>query len=432
MTEYQIALQLFPGYRDSDTRIIREFANSRAQPKPGFLTDFLGCRIRTTSVWKQARTLDGQLLEIPVPGDFHAEAIEWIGLLKAVRGAKEKYVAMELGAGFGPWTIAGAVAARRRGIQNIRLCAVEGDAQHYRSLRQHFVDNGFDPDAHRLLEAAVGVQVGVAHWPVIDESAATEEWGIRPMDSDTDYTGRQFQQTRQINVVSMRDLVVTEDQWDLIHIDVQGHEVDICRSCIDELNKRARWIVVGTHSRKLDGDFLQLMWGSGWFLEHEKPTKFNYAANQCKLEAMTILDGTQVWRNPRLATAQQINHLSSFSQAITSLINHIDVKAEEKFTLPITVTNTGTEAWFGSEYDDAPVNASYRWLDENGRPLSIEGCRTSLQAPLWPGDHSRFNLEVIAPPKAGSYVLQLSMVQEGVAWFIDKGANSLILRAIVS
>jgi hypothetical protein len=72
----------------------------------------------------------------------------------------------------------------------------------------------------------------------------------------------------------MLDLIMKESRWDLIHIDVQGDEVDICRSCIDELSARVRWIVVGTHSRKIDGDLLDLMWRAGWMLEHEKPSKF--------------------------------------------------------------------------------------------------------------------------------------------------------------
>jgi predicted O-methyltransferase YrrM len=163
MTDAHVSLQLFPGYADADTSIFAEFRNPDAKPEPGFLVDFLGSRIRTTSLWKQARALDGQLLGFPVPGDFHAEAIEWIGLLTAVRSASGQYVAMELGAGFGPWIIAGALAAKLRGLTDIRLCAVEGDPEHFRFLRQHFIDNGFEPDRHSLFEAAVGHKAGAAH-----------------------------------------------------------------------------------------------------------------------------------------------------------------------------------------------------------------------------------------------------------------------------
>ena len=111
MTETQAALQLFPGYTDADEALLKSFENANARSEPGFITDFLGGRTRTTSVWKEVRQLDGQLMGLPVPSDFHAETIEWVGLLKSICTATQKYVAMELGAGFGPWVIAGAIAA---------------------------------------------------------------------------------------------------------------------------------------------------------------------------------------------------------------------------------------------------------------------------------------------------------------------------------
>lgn len=112
VTDSHLWLQLFPGYNDEDTTIFQEFISRDARAEPGFVVDFLGCRMRASSLWKEAKTLDGALLGPPVPGDFHAEAVEWIGLLKAVRSAAGQYVAMELGAGFGPWSVAGGVAAR--------------------------------------------------------------------------------------------------------------------------------------------------------------------------------------------------------------------------------------------------------------------------------------------------------------------------------
>lgn len=301
LTDYHVGLQLFPGYNDEDIAIFQEFVNRDAKPEPGFVVDFLGCRIRTSSLWKKAKTLDGTLLGAPVPGDFHAETIEWIGFLKAVRSASGRYVAMELGAGFGPWSVAGGVAARLRGVTNVRLCAVEGDSQHFQWMRQHFWDNGFDPEEHALFEAAVGARAGVAAWPLLPHSSASEDWGCRPLQANADYRGQRFQEVKHVDVIPMLELVRREPQWDLIHIDVQGDEVDLCRSCLDELTARVKRVVTATHSRKIDGDLLELMWRAGWVLEHEKPAKFTFASDRPTLEGMITLDGTQVWRNPQLA-----------------------------------------------------------------------------------------------------------------------------------
>ena len=246
---------------------------------------------------------------MPVPCDYHAEAAEWIGLLKTVQSAGERWAGMELGAGFGPWIVAGANAARLKGISDIRLCAVEADAQHFESLRQHLQDNGFAPDAHRLFQAAVGAAAGTAFWPVTEDPR--EDWGSRPMPdhasgtSATDHLGRTWSKTVPVRILAMSDLLQAEPTWNMIHIDVQGHEVEICRSCIEELNRRVHWLIVGTHSRKLDGDMIELMRSAGWVLENEKPSKFHFLPEAPTLEAMTHVDGVQVWRNPRMSGGPQ-------------------------------------------------------------------------------------------------------------------------------
>lgn len=427
MTDAQVSLQLFPGYAESDTRIFAEFPNPEAKPEPGFVVDFIGSRIRTTSLWKEARALDGQLIGIPVPADFHAEAIEWIGLLKAVRTAAGQYIAMELGAGFGPWSVAGGLAARRRGIANVRLYAVEGDSHHFQLLRQHFTDNGFEPDRHCLFEAAVGTRAGVAQWPILENPS--EAWGSRLIADGNDCAAHGSQRTKQVSVLSMLDLIRREPRWDLVHIDVQGDEVALCRSCIEDLNARVRWIVVGTHSRKVDGDLLELMCHAGWLLENEKPAKFAFAPNPATLEAMTTIDGTQVWRNPRLLC--EGDPLSSFAQMITSTVREFRVKARGAYYIDINVKNTGTQPWFGGS-QLARVDASYRWHNSEGNVLPNEGNRTLLNRPvLRPGESEALRLEVVAPRDPGPYTLWISMVQEGVDWFYRRGAKPLILLATV-
>jgi FkbM family methyltransferase len=429
ITDTHIAMQLFPGYTDADTAIFAEFRNSEAKPEPGFIVDFLGSRTRTSSLWREARRLDGHLIGIPVPGDFHAEAIEWIGLLKAVRSAVGQYVAMELGAGFGPWTVAGAVAARQRRIRDIRLCAVEGDPHHFQSLRQHLIDNGFDPERHTLLQAVVGVRAGVAQWPAVDDSTEPNDWGCRPMQASRDYRGREFLKTKPIEVVPMLDLIVREPRWDLIHMDVQGDEAALCRSCIDELTARVKRITSATHSRKIEGDLLDLMSGAGWLLEHEKPARFNFVPDAASLEAMTTMDGTQVWRNPRIIDVG--DPLSSFSQEISSTAREFRARPGEVVNIEIIARNTGVQPWFGRA-QSAPVNAGYRWFDISGNQLPIEGNRAQLNSlVVRPGESDRLVLQIETPPDPGSYVLWISMVQEGVAWFYAKGANPLVLSAEV-
>jgi FkbM family methyltransferase len=154
------------------------------------------------------------------------------------------------------------------------------------------------PDAQRLHRAAVAVEEGIAHWPVTVDSS--NDYGFRPIDEDGDYMNRNFAKTQEVKLLAMRDLVRSEDRWDLIHMDVQGAEFDICRDAMPDLKERSKRVMIGTHSRKLEGSLMALFAETGWVLENEKPCKFTFWPNHKTLEAMTTVDGTQTWNNPAL------------------------------------------------------------------------------------------------------------------------------------
>jgi hypothetical protein len=302
-------LATFPGYRPEELSVFDAFASAAPQPSPGFVTDFHGSRVRISSLWDGVKHLDGLVLPRPVPADYHAETIEWLGLLKSALTARDHFVAMELGAGIGPWLVAGAVAARLRGIHDLHLCGVEGDPGRFALMQQHFRDNGIDPDQHSLFQAGVGIVSGMAKWPRLQDYRNVA--GARPIrqtgegdnsldDRDLDYVAHMSDEFVDIDVIGIRDLLVDRPAWDFVHMDVQGTEVDLCRCCADLLSERVRYLVVGTHSRKLDGDLLEIMLNESWILENEKPCQFVFKADARTLETMTTLDGTQVWRNPRL------------------------------------------------------------------------------------------------------------------------------------
>jgi FkbM family methyltransferase len=296
------SLQIFKGFEDSDLRIFDLLTQDGLQPAAGFVTDFLGCRTRVSHLYDAVHSLDGHVMGIPVPGDFHAEAVEWIGVMKTAVAAKDRYVAMEWGAGWAPWLIAGAAAAQHRGITDIRLYGVEADPQHCDAMRQHFLDNGFAPDDHVLLQAAVGTEDGSARWPVEDD--ARNQWGARPLregsDQDVDYLSSRVDRFMDVTIFGATGLILREPMWDMVHIDIQGWEGEVCRSAIDALTERVKWVVIGVHSRIQDAELCQIFHKAGWILEHEKPTRFRFLPAQPNFEAMVVADGTQVWRNPRL------------------------------------------------------------------------------------------------------------------------------------
>jgi hypothetical protein len=220
------------GYRAEDLAVFEAFGSAAPEPMAGFVTDFHGSRARVSSLWDGVQHLDGVVLPIPVPGDYHADTAEWLGVLKAVLAADNRFAAMELGAGMGPWLVAGAVAARIRGIDDIRLLGVEGDPDRFALMQQNFRDNRIDPNEHTLICGGVGVRSGKAKWPRIADFRNVS--GARPVRQGQDIAenpdrgdlnyleGIVGDELIEINIVAFDELLTHQPLWDLVHIDVQG------------------------------------------------------------------------------------------------------------------------------------------------------------------------------------------------------------------
>ena len=258
ITSSDLRFYTYFGFKEDEIGLLENLRAIDAKGEPGFITEPYGIRTRTTSLWPEMASHDGALVGLPVPGNWHWEATEWLAIMRSVLSAERRYRIMELGAGWGPAAVAGAVLARRRGVEDIRATAVEAEPHHFATVRQHFMDNGLNPASHVLLNAAVGVRKATAKWPVSEDN--DRAYGNRPFDRDGDYLGRPITETRNVKIVSFRTLLKAEPFWDLVHIDIQGGEFDICRSAIRLMDRRVARVCIGVHSRKLDGDLFDLFW----------------------------------------------------------------------------------------------------------------------------------------------------------------------------
>lgn len=105
----------------------------------GLLEDsFLGTVFRST--YDVIRVSRGAAAAFPPP--VNEEYFEWIDLLSAVVQASDDFTFLELGAGYGRWSIRAAAAARQRGIETVTLGCVEAEPTHFEWLRQTLFDNG--------------------------------------------------------------------------------------------------------------------------------------------------------------------------------------------------------------------------------------------------------------------------------------------------
>lgn len=96
----------------------------------------------------------------------------------------------------------------------------------------------------------------------------------------------------------------------------------------------------------------------------------------------------------------------------------------------IEIANLGAERW--SSLGERCVRVSYHWLRADGTIAVLDGDRTPLNRDLQPGESMRLWVSVRAPDTPGEYVLQLSLVQEAVAWMEELGGRTLDMRVTVS
>jgi FkbM family methyltransferase len=262
---------------------------ARSRPQHGFIVDFVGTRTSTRYVNVTENMSGACFDEIPVPGDWKASAIEWIGTLKAVEASESQFVAVELGAGWGPWVVASGHAAKRLGRAPIRLYPVEADPGKFQFLLDHLQNNEFQQHEYRAEQAIIGPQDGIAHYPIID---AVVDWGSAATFGGVSDPSKFI----ALKSITIETLIKDERLVDLLHCDIQGSELEVISRSINALNSKVRYMVIGTHGRSIEGGLIELLSGAGWILENEEASKLGcYSA-----PPPCLSDGTQVWRNTRL------------------------------------------------------------------------------------------------------------------------------------
>jgi hypothetical protein len=246
------------------------FTPCGAIAEKGFFFDFLGTKTRIEYLPESCQWLSGKTFGFPQPaGTILHEYEEWQGVMAAVREAAASFVCVELGAGWGPWLVSSAFAARQLGISNIFLIGVDADARNLEFIKTHFSDNGIDPEQHKFLHAAIdGHDKRRSLW---------KPWSVTTISLNT----------------LLKDLPVV----DLIHCDIQFAESRAFSASIKTVTDRVRRVVVGTHSRKIEDELIETFQTWSWFLEYETACKYRIDDGRPYLNT----DGVQVWRNTRIS-----------------------------------------------------------------------------------------------------------------------------------
>ncbi len=277
--------------------LMQRYSEVSQVPEPGVVRNFLGVRVPPVVYPSILDAMAGTIEPIPNPGNWHADIAEWASALRAVDCAGDVFRVVELGCGWGCWMVNSGFAARKTG-RRVELIGVEGDPNHLKNAVKTLEMNGFTSENYKLFHGVAAAQAGHAIFPNVQ--AGTAGWGAEAIfspDADTLARAATDPDVQVLDCYTLEQLGMG-NVIDLLHIDIQGAEVDYVAGNLDNMNTYVRRVLIGTHSRIIEGQLHDIFLKAGWRMEAERPA---IAPIQNGVP-ITSIDGVHMWINPALAT----------------------------------------------------------------------------------------------------------------------------------
>ena len=281
-----------------------------------YQSDFLGATTSHRFVAGLRCTGGHTVTDYPDPDE---EYFQWVDLLESVVAARGSYTMLDLGAGFGRWSVRAAYAIRQfnPGLPYY-LTAVEAEPVRYEWMRTHFGHNGIDASQHRLIHAAVSDTPGEVLFYVGGPrggpfDCTPDHWYGHSLTKDYDVSSQSkrdgkyhgFKVTchksgwRSIRVpsVSLRDLLKDLRRVDFIDVDIEREELPAIRSAIEELDAKVKRLHIGTHGKEIEDQLRQLLSAHGWRCLADYSL---FSKSETPWGTISFENGVQSWVNPRL------------------------------------------------------------------------------------------------------------------------------------
>jgi len=137
---------------------------------------------------------------------------------------------------------------------------------------------------------------------------------------------------------------------------------------------------------------------------------------------------------PAITESHEPLYDDAFDAAISAPDAPARMRAGQKQTLRIVVRNASDYPWPAKGETDGRyyINAGDIWLDaETGATVNNLDGRATITHDLAPGEELTLPLTITAPAEPGEYVIEIDLVQEGVAWFKEKGSTPLHIKVTV-
>lgn len=289
---------------DVDIELLKRYAAppSTLDVEPGCFTNWIGLKT-DASLFARADELRGKVFaDVPMANDGvygdYAEYASWLTAISSKKN-RDSFVAVELGAGWGPWISGIGVTCLREGFQAVSLIGVEADRGKYDAMQSHLTRNKLlgDPRVScQTYHAAAWRENTTLSFPVIgllDHGGAAQEQGTGP-----DYRGVELKYA-DVPALDLPTICAPHSHIDFMHWDLQGAELEVAPAAVDFLNASVDYIFIGTHSRLIEGTLLDLFFRNRWEVLHERPCHFVYDLGKPSLVGMVHTDGELFVRNTR-------------------------------------------------------------------------------------------------------------------------------------
>jgi hypothetical protein len=158
---------------------------------------------------------------------------------------------------------------------------------------------------------------------------------------------------------------------------------------------------------------------------------YHYLANSGQIEVEGDANGWfcgHSWLESEMAVTQ-VGPIDYALASMEVLSKPTRLRAGATVTYQVKVNNSGSTPWPSS--GPMLVCCCYHIVDTKGDTVIWDGERSVLPGDVAPGEHAQVPVAVTLPEHAGNYILRLTLLQEGAAWFDEQGAASVDLPMVV-
>jgi FkbM family methyltransferase len=300
--------------------VFAHFQPFRGEVRAFTIPDFLGTMYRDefTAGWGRGQPIPYQAYgSYP---EFKEDYFEWIDILEAAVAARGSFTMIDLGAGFGRWSVGAAFAIRQcHPDLPFKIVAVEAEPTVFEWMRLNFADNGIDPGSYKLIHAAVTEHPGDVLFYIGGPSGGPYDkhpnaWYGQFLTQDYDMAGdsaedgeyggrrvlRHASGWRSIRVpgISLRRILQDLDVVDVIDMDIEGQELPAIQASIGALDAKVRRLHIGTHSKEIEAALRELLSRHGWRCWADYT---QFSTSDTPFGPIAFENGVQSWTNPRLA-----------------------------------------------------------------------------------------------------------------------------------